>query len=235
MRKIAGLTVTLSILLQSLYLKTKDYFCEVEFGLDSILEIGGVIFGLLYLIFMIYEKIICWIFGIIGSTLSIWLFYRTQLYSESILYVYYVAIGFYGWFSWSKKPKINNEIIDLHVESNRLAFSENKIEHHLIAIVICTLLAIGLGWLFDNYTNAQNARLDAFTTIFSFYASFLEARKVVSAWIYWIILNGVTVYLYSQRELDIYALLTVVYFIASFIGYFQWRKKFRIQSNAITS
>lgn len=204
-------------------------------NLDTILEWTSVIFGLLYLILLIYEKIWCWFFGIVGSALSIWLFYRTQLYSESILYIYYVVIGFYGWYVWSKlKPQKlqpqNSDILDDTADHPKSNFQEWSLLSHLLSILICSLLALGLGWVFNSYTDAKNAWLDAFTTIFSFYASFLETRKVVSAWLYWIVLNGASVYLYDLRDLDVYAFLAIVYFIASFIGFFQWRKKHRLHS-----
>ncbi|CAG5086216.1 nicotinamide riboside transporter PnuC [Parvicella tangerina] len=205
-------------------------------NLDTLLEWSSVICGLLYLILIIYEKIWCWFFGILGSALSIWLFYRTQLYSESILYIYYVIIGFYGWYIWSKKSiaKAANDL-DLSTDSKSTevqeSFKEWPILHHLISILSCGVLSLGVGYLFSNYTNARSAYLDAFTTVFSFFASFLEAKKVVSAWLYWIILNGITIYLYDLRELDKYKLLTVVYFVASFIGFYQWNKKYQLQKS----
>lgn len=81
-----------------------------------------------------------------------------------------------------------------------------------------------MAWFFDTYTNADKPYLDAFTTIFSFLATYLEARKVVSAWLYWIVLNGVTALLYFSKGLDIYAGLSVVYFIMSFVGYVRWKR-----------
>ena len=89
-------------------------------------------------------------------------------------------------------------------------------------------LAMLLGFVFKNYTDAQNPYLDAFTTSFSFIASYMETRKVLSAWLFWIVVNGVTIVLYLSKDLDIYSALTVVYFISSFIGYFSWKKKLQV-------
>jgi len=57
----------------------------------------------------------------------------------------------------------------------------------------------GLGWLLDNFRDAESTYLDAHTTIFSFIASYLEARKILSAWLFWIVINGVTIYLYPSK------------------------------------
>lgn len=193
--------------------------------LNTILEVLGVTFNLLYLILLIQEKIICWVFGIIGSLISIWLFYRMQLFSESILYIYYVIIGFYGYYSWNKRDKVNAT----------LAISEWKTPFHMISL--CTGLIAGylLGYYFDTYTEAQNAYFDAYTTIFSFIASYMEAKKILSSWYFWIIINGATIFLYSSRGLDIYSMLTILYFITSFIGYFNWRKKYSLQEGTSVS
>ncbi len=194
----------------------------MSFDLNTILEITGVTLNLLFLILLIQEKIMCWIFGILGSAISIWLFMRMNLYSESILYVFYVVIGFYGYYSWNHKDK-NNETIHI---------AKWKYMPHVIALVTGLFTGYGLGYYFDTYTDAKNAYFDAYTTVFSFIASYMEAKKILSSWIFWIIINGATVFLYSSRGLDIYSLLTVVYFITSFVGYVNWKKKFTLENSA---
>ena len=68
-----------------------------EFSSILMIEIVATFANLLYLIFLIREKIICWSFGIAGSLLSIYLFVDARLYSEAFLYGFYVAMGCWGW------------------------------------------------------------------------------------------------------------------------------------------
>ena len=180
------------------------------------IEVLAVIFGLAYLFFLIQQNVICWIFGIIGSLLSIYLFYHSRLYSEAILYSYYVLMGGYGFYMWRRKSEDQSSLL--------LVVSELKRLYHIVFLLVGSLMAWVMAWFFDTYTNADKPYLDAFTTIFSFLATYLEARKVVSAWLYWIVLNGVTVLLYFSKGLDIYAGLSVVYFIMSFVGYVRWKR-----------
>lgn len=128
-------------------------------------------------------------------------------------------MGFYGYYSWNKN-KPNNNLT--------LAVSEKTIGFHLMAIVSSTLTAICLGWYFENYSDAKSPYLDALTTIFSFFATYLEAKKILSAWIYWIIINGLTIGLYFTKGLDIYSALSVIYFVMSFVGYVKWKKTLRL-------
>ena len=72
-----------------------------------LLEIVAVIFGVLYTVLMAKNKIFCWIFGIIGSLLSIYLFVEyAKLYAEALLSVFYVFSGVYGWIVWKKQEVI---------------------------------------------------------------------------------------------------------------------------------
>ena len=85
--------------------------------LQHYLEVVAVITGLVYVLYTIQEKNLLWLFGIISSGLYSWVFYQSGIYAYSLLYIYYVVIGFYGWYNWSKKSadSINhNEILHVH-------------------------------------------------------------------------------------------------------------------------
>ena len=179
-----------------------------------IIEVLAVVFGLIYIWLLIKERIECWIFGILGSLLSIFLFVHTKLYSEAILYSYYVVVGFYGYYLWNRKSK----------DDSLLRISDVNSTNHVYYILSSCALAFSLAWFFNSYTDAERPYIDSFTTVFSFLATFLEAKKVLSSWKYWIVINGFTIGLYFDKGLDIYAGLILVYFIMSFVGYFKWKK-----------
>jgi len=183
--------------------------------MDFYLEFIAVLLGLAYLFFLIKEQIICWLFGVLGSLISIVLFYKTGLYAESILYIYYVIIGVYGFVYWKKNVQKNKvfEVTDFSIST------------YLYLIILGEVLAIILGYCFANYTDAKMPYLDAHTTIFSFIASYLEAKKKLGAWKFWIVINFITIILYINRDLSLYTGLTVIYTIFSFVGYKKWKKR----------
>lgn len=183
--------------------------------MDSLLliEILATVTSLSYLMLLIRQNIWCWPFAIVSGALSIYLFATSRLYSESILYGYYILIALYGWWNWSR-PKAPKSV------------SLWKTQYHAIAIPVGLLISFGLGYMFDTYTDADKPYLDASTTTFSLFASVLEARKILSGWAYWIVINGVTVGLYFSKSLDIYAGLMVIYFFMSIVGYIKWRKDY---------
>ena len=184
-----------------------------------VIEIMATFSSLLFIILLIRENIICWPFGILGSLLSIYLFIDAKLYSESVLYTYYVAMGIYGWIRWQQRQnQDNNPIV------------KGSLTYHLATIAICCALAGTMGYGFDNYTDAERPYIDAFTTIFSFAATLMEVRKVLETWVYWLLINFVSIWLYQDRDLDIYAALTGVYTFLSVYGFIVWQKAYRQQS-----
>jgi nicotinamide mononucleotide transporter len=150
--------------------------------------------------------------GIVSSLITVFLLLSTRLYSEALLNSYYVLAGFYGWVVWYKK------------RGEEFAVSEWELRKHLWWILLALLLTLVTGKLLVLYTDGNNPYLDAGITVFSLLATYLEARKILSAWIYWILLNALSSGLFYYRDLKIYAGLMVIYTLFSVSGYVIWRK-----------
>ncbi len=178
-----------------------------------LLEIVAVVFGVLYTTLMAHNKISCWIFGIIGSLLSVYLFIvYAKLYAEAVLYVFYVFAGIYGWVEWKKQKQVEE------VYSHKLL---THIKLILVGVVLSFLLYFGLSYFFKE---AEKPLIDSFTTVFSFIATYLMAKKWMGNWFYWLVIDAISVYLYYSRGLEIYALLMLVYTGLVVYGYVQWKK-----------
>ena len=191
---------------------------EVDMEINTWIEIFATLAGLLYVTLLIRENIICWPFGIFGSLLSIYLFVDGKLYSEAFLYSYYVLMGVWGWLRWNQREQLHdNPVVRYGVSA------------HVPIVLIAGSGALALGYLFSTYTDAQRPYVDAFTTAFSFAATYMQVKKVLENWIYWIVLNVVSIWLYIDRSLDIYAALIFVYAVMSVWGLVQWRRVYQRQ------
>ena len=178
-----------------------------------ILEIIAVILGVIYVFLAAKNKVTCWIFGILGSLLSIALFIMyAKLYAEAVLYLFYVFAGIYGWINW------NNQ-------KNEAEVYQRKPIIHFIIIGVGIIFSLGLYYILISFFNgAKRPMIDSFTTIFSFIATYLTTKKWIENWIYWIVIDAVSTYLYFSRGLEIYALLMLAYSFIAVYGYLQWRK-----------
>jgi len=165
---------------------------------------------------MTRQHIGCWFFGILASGLYIISCFHAKIYLEAGLNFYYVAVGFYGWHLWLKKNG--------NKKNETLQITEWRAIAHIVNILICVALTILLGRIEQKYTSSPRPFFDAAITVFGFSATILEARKVLSAWIYWFIINGATVVLMLDRSMPIYALQYAVLTALCVKGYLDWRK-----------
>jgi len=192
---------------------------------NTFLEIISVIFGTLYLILMVRENIWCWIFGILASAITVYLYVHVTLYLEAGLNVYYIIAGFYGWTYWYRhRNKTLNE------SANKTPILTWNPNNHVITIITCGLLSIILGYIMHAHTNSERPYIDATITVFSFIATYMEAKKVLSTWYYWFALNAASVILQIDRGLYFFAALSVFYTVMCIYGFLRWRKTLILQN-----
>ena len=180
--------------------------------------------GLAFIVLLIRDRVACWPFGIAGSLLSVYLFLEGKLYSEAVLYLYYVGMGIWGWLRWHRRSAAdNNPVVHYGLQTN------------LVIIAVASFAALALGGFFAGFSDAQRPYIDAFTTAFSFAATYLEVKKVLETWVYWIVLNSVSIWLYTDRSLDIYAGLICVYAVLSVWGLWRWWELYRTQDRVVSA
>jgi nicotinamide mononucleotide transporter len=66
--------------------------------------------------------------------------------------------------------------------------------------------------------------LDSFTTWASVITTWMVARKILENWIYWFVIDSVSIVLYVNRSLHLTAVLFAVYLVIIVFGYRDWRR-----------
>ena len=148
---------------------------------------------MLYLVLAIRESLWCWPAAFLSSVLTIVVMFGARLYSEAALNVFYAAMAVYGWYQWRYGG----------AKSGRrdLPISVWPLATHAVAIGGSLALSVVIGWLMSRFTNAAYPFLDAFVTVSSVVTTYMVARKVLENWIYWLVVDSLSMYLYWQREL----------------------------------
>lgn len=177
----------------------------------SIIEIIAVFFSLAYVILAAKENSWCWLCAAISVTLYIYICYTAKLYPETGLQVFYLFMAGYGYWQWNKPKK-------------EMAIQQWSNSKHLGILAVGSLLTYALGYYFNNYTDAAMPFIDSFTTVFSLFATYMVTKKVLENWLYWILIDIVSIYLYFSRDLQLTAGLFAVYVVIAAFGYFQWKK-----------
>ena len=60
--------------------------------------------------------------------------------------------------------------------------------------------------------------------------TFLVVRKVLENWLYWIVIDGLALFVYIERGLYMTALLFALYLVIVVFGYLKWRQEYRAYS-----
>ncbi len=179
------------------------------------LEIFAVCSAILYLILAANEDVRCWYAALFSSILYMYIMYTAGLMMESFLQIFYICMAIYGWYIWSSKINVEQE----------LKIRSWKMQYHLYTITIVTLLAIITGFFLERYTQAALPFLDAFTTWGAIITTYMVAKKIIENWIYWFVIDSISIYLFISRELYLTSLLFFIYLIIIIFGYRSWMKK----------
>ena len=177
----------------------------------SLIETIAVLFSVIYVILAAKENIWCWAAAVISVSIYIYICYQAQLYAETGLQVFYFIMAIYGYVSWS-----NN--------NNSLKINELAITNHIIIMISGSLITFLLGFYLSVYTDAKLPIVDSFTTVFSVIATYMVVKKILSNWLYFIIIDVVSIYLYFSRDLYMTALLFTIYTLIAIIGFWKWSK-----------
>ena len=94
-------------------------------------------------------------------------------------------------------------------------------------IAIASATGLGLGTSFHIYTTAHYPYVDAMLTSFCFVGQFLIAKRKIENWHIWIFTNAGYVMLYVVKDLYVYSILYLIYFLMAFWGLKQWQSELR--------
>ncbi|TAG67216.1 MAG: nicotinamide riboside transporter PnuC [Burkholderiales bacterium] len=182
----------------------------------SWLEVVAFVLALAMVICSAYEKPLTWPLAIVSSALYVWLFYVSKLYGETIVNVFFVLSGLYGWFQW----------LFGHRDRSREPLRVARLPSRGLAL---TVAAWAIGWLafgafLARFTDSDVPWADAFVTAGSFVGTVLLAKKYIENWPVWIVVNAASVALFIYKSLWLTTLLYAILFAFSFWGWRIWRR-----------
>lgn len=177
-------------------------------------EMLAVILAIGYLLLATRESLWCWYCALASTAIYTTIFWNVSLLMESALNVYYMVMAVYGWWQWRQGGQ-QHEGVQVHRWSPT---------QHAITFVIIVVLTLVSGFLLERNTGAAWPYLDSFTTWASVITTWMVAQKVLENWLYWIVIDSVSIGLYADRGLYLTALLFVAYVIIAIYGYSAWRR-----------
>ncbi|AVV82679.1 nicotinamide riboside transporter PnuC [Shewanella putrefaciens] len=176
-------------------------------------EALAVLLAMAYLLLAMKASVWCWAAAFTSTAIYTVLFWKVSLLMESILNVYYMAMALYGYWLWTQGGD----------KQQGVKVTTWPLKKHLTLIVTTGIISLLVGHGMATYTQAAFPYLDAATTCFAVMTTYLVAQKVLENWLYWVVIDLVSIYLYLSKGLMLTSLLFVLYVGMAVVGYFLWR------------
>ncbi len=191
-----------------------EQYSEYE-TLDIILEITGVVFGLLSVWFSKNNNILVFPTGMISTSIFVYLLYKWILLGDMMINGYYFIVSIYGWHIWTRKQ--NNVVTPI----STLNYNEKKIS---IFIFIFSIIFVYLVYVYFDKWDSFTAYIDNFTTAIFFVGMWLMAKRKIENWIFWIIGDVISIPLYFYKGLTFTSLQYLIFTFIAIAGYYSWKK-----------
>ncbi len=192
----------------------------MEYLTDGHLEVLGVLFGLVSVYAAAREHIITWPAGLLSVAFLGVLFFRTRLYADMFLQMYFFVTSIYGWYMWSKPLK--------EVEISRLGRRHTWLTLGVLVVghALCTWLVMDLHTIFPSaFTEpADYPVADSLILVLSVVANFLLAIKKVESWKLWVAVNALSIGVFFSKGLLLLTIEYVAFLIISIFGLANWNR-----------
>lgn len=157
-----------------------------------------------------------WPLAIASSLLYGVFFARGKLYGEACLQLVFVAVSFWGWAQWLKKPAGD-------AAGAGVVRYLGQRQRWLWLVVALGLWPI-MGGVLQRYTDTDVAFADALPTTFSLLGQYLLGRKYVENWAVWLFVNVVSMALFAYKGFWLTVVLYGIFALLSALGWRQWRQ-----------
>lgn len=181
------------------------------------LQIIGIVLGLLYLWFEYKADIRLWIVGLIMPVVHGVLYFKSGLYADCSMQLYYVLAGLYGLAVWHRGSKPDSEKKEVKICHTPL---------RAVPLLVCACIAVqaAIYWILTSFTDSTVPFWDSLTTALCIIAYWMLSRKYIEQWLVWLAVDAITVGLYIYKGIPFTAGLYALYCVLAVAGYLRWLK-----------
>ena len=185
-------------------------------SIDVVLEITGVLFGLLSVWYAKKNNIWVYPTGMISTSIFVYLLFKWALLGDMIINAYYFIMSAYGWYYWSKRE----EQVVVHPITST---TKKEFKTALLLFVASLLFVIWIYQVFDKWGD-WTTYVDTLTTAIFFVGMGLMARRKIEHWLFWILGDIISIPLYFYKGLTLTSLQYVIFTLIAMYGYRSWKK-----------
>lgn len=185
------------------------------------LDFITTLLGLLYIFLEYRASIWLWAVGIVMPAMDIALYWSHGLYGDAGMAVYYTLAAVYGFAVWKFGKRKSDT-----AEAEKVEIPVSHMPLRLFGPVLAFFaVAWALTWyVLSTFTDSSVPVLDGFTNALSIVGLWALAKKYVEQWMFWIVVDVVSCYLYVTKGVPFKALLYGLYVVIAVAGYMKWKK-----------
>ncbi|RYX93194.1 MAG: nicotinamide riboside transporter PnuC [Comamonadaceae bacterium] len=180
------------------------------------LEIAAFVIALVMVGCNIREIHWGWPLAIISSLMYFAVFWRSKLYGDASLQIFFVTVASWGWWQWLRGVRPDGAALKVALLSRRGL---------LIAAGVSAILWPVTGLFLKTFTDTDVPWWDAFPTSLSLVGQYLLGRKYAENWLVWIAVNVVSVGLFAYKGLWLTVILYSIFVVLSVAGWRAWRAR----------
>jgi len=177
--------------------------------------------GVICVVMTARGSITCYYWGIINIATYVIIAWQTSFYGEVMLNgLYYLPMQFVGILLWRK---------NLNKDTNIVKTKKMSINYMICISVISIVAILGYGIVL-RLLNGNQPLIDSTTNVLSIVAMFLSVKRYKEQWIMWILVDIVTIYMWTNAFIGgeanslVMVFMWGAYLINAVYGYINWTK-----------
>lgn len=157
-----------------------------------------------------------WPLAAISSALYFELFWRSKLYGDASLQIFFAVVALWGWLQWLRGRRGDGSALSVSRLSTRARWQ---------VVAVCALLWPVTGAFLLRFTDTDVPWWDAFPTAVSVVGQVLLGRKFIENWLLWMVVNAVSIGLFAWKGLWLTTLLYALFLALSVVGWRAWQRR----------
>lgn len=175
--------------------------------------------AIIYIVLSIRQNVWCWLFGII-SCMATMLTVMGQLHMQTLLQVFYIVMGLYGWWKWHSGEG----------EKKESPVTRLTLEQGLILLSVSLVAFLALGLVNRYQLESDFPWWDALTAVLSITATYMLARKIIENWIIFFFMDGIMVVIFGLQKMNGLRAMMIIYMAMAGVGWWTWYKSMKASS-----
>ncbi len=182
----------------------------------SVWEWLGTVFGIAGVVLTARRSVFCWPAWLVSIIAYGVFFTQIKLYADAVLQVFFLITSVIGWLAWQKDKAGASEA--------ELPVTWTSTCERWAYLVLTVISSIGIGFVFDRFTDAHVPYWDAGCAGISVAAQILMMKRRIESWHLWVVVDVVYTALYATKGAWLTVILYAIFAVIAVGGLREWRR-----------